>query len=123
MDGVQRRPHKLALRVAVQRDGLTRQERGMVDRELFPKRGKQKKYVRKVRRSKGITVCDIITEHAELETVRIANLLRKTKKTVECKNSRSRRSALPEDIAARLQVLQMSPAIRDRYAEAYPPGA
>ena len=108
LDGVLRRSHEDALRTVVRSDGLTNQERGMVDRVLYPKTGKGKKYVRRIRRHRGRTCCDMISEEAQTETQPLAQLLQ----TYRCDEpqmagGRHRNAALPDDIADRLHVLRM----------------
>ena len=75
LDGVLRRPDETVLQTVVREDGLTNQERGMVDRILYPKTGKGKRYVRKVRRHCGRTHCDMITDDAKTETQALAQVL------------------------------------------------
>ena len=87
----------------------------MVDRVLYPKTGKGKKYVRRIRRHRGRTCCDMISEEAQTETQPLSQLLQ----TYRCDEpqmagGRHRNAALPDDIADRLHVLQMPASMRDR---------
>ena len=63
MEGVQKRAAAEALRDAVDSDGFTRLERGMIDRELYPKLPKKsrarRKYVRRIRKRRESVVCDL----------------------------------------------------------------
>ena len=65
LEGVRKISPTDALQREIGADGLTRQERGMIDRELFPKRRHaraRKKYVRTVRQRSNTVVCDLIHE-------------------------------------------------------------
>ena len=77
--GVRKMSPAEALHREVGADGLTRQERGMIDRELFPKRQSataRKKYVRRVRQRSNTVVCDLIAEDGRTLTLSMAATLR-----------------------------------------------
>ena len=112
---MRKRSDDTALQIAVREDGLTNQERGMIDRTLYPRTGKGRRYVRKVRRQRGRTYCDMITEDAKTETQAMVQVLH----TYRCdepqmKGGRHRRAMLPEDIGDRLQVLRMPASMEER---------
>ena len=120
MDGVQTRSHVAAIHAAVRSDGLTQQERGMIDRQLFPRTGKGKRYVRQVRRQRDQTYCDMITEDANTVTEKLETVLN----TYRCKprmpGGRNRCAKLPEDIADKLQALTMPASLRARLSGRIP---
>ena len=72
LEGVRKISPTEALQREIGADGLTRHERGMVDRELFPKRkhaGARKKYVRAVRQRSNTVMCDLIADDGETLTL------------------------------------------------------
>ena len=109
LEGVPRVSPEKALQCEVGADGLTRQERGMIDRELFPRRkhaGARKKYVRRVRQRSNTVVCDLITEDAKLHTLPMAAILQHHTVGETLKRGRARSHRLPERIAEKLQELK-----------------
>ena len=75
----QKRAAAEALRDAVDSDGFTRLERGMIDRELFPKLPKKsrarRKYVRRIRKRRELVVCDLVADDAKTLTMPLHTLL------------------------------------------------
>ena len=121
LDGVRQRTNESALQLVVRADGLTNQERGMVDRILYPTTGKGKKYVRRVRRQSCTTYIDVITDEAATSTLKLAEALQ----THSCeeqpmKEGRSRTAKLPEDISDRLQILTMPVSMVERMSGRIP---
>ena len=115
LDGVLKRSGETALQIAVREDGLTNQERGMIDRTLYPKTGKGKRFVRRVRRHRGRTQCDLITDDEKTETQAMAHVLQAYHcNEPQMTGGRNRRAELPSDTADRLQVLQMPASMEER---------
>ena len=113
-----------ALRREIGADGLTRQERGMVDRELFPKRKHAKarrKYVRRVRQRSNTVVCDLIAEDGHTLTLPMAVALRHYDVGEQIDRGRARTHRLPARIAETLTELKLTTDIRRTILGAIPP--
>ena len=112
-----------ALKREICADGLTRQERGMVDRELFPKRKHAKarrKYVRRVRQRSNTVVCDLIAEDGHTLTLPMAVTLRHYDVGEQISRGRARTHRLPARIAETLTELQLTTDIRRTILGAIP---
>ena len=104
-----------ALHREVGADGLTRQERGMIDRELFPKRKHAKarrKYVRRIRQRSNTVVCDLIAEDGHTLTLPMAAALRHYNVGEQIGRGRARTHRLPARIAETLTELKLTTDIR-----------
>ena len=133
LDGKHMRTPGQAVLSEVQRDGLTRQERGMIDRSLRPKRkGASRKFVRHVRVAanpgnnktmsrSGEVLCDLITEDKRLITIPMRKVLKMHLVSAERISSRARRYTLPASIAERLQTLKITDNIKRTILGAIPP--
>ena len=113
-----------ALQREIGADGLTRQERGMIDRELFPKRkhaGSRKKYVRQVRQRSNTVMCDLIAEDAKLLTLPMAAVLQHYTVGDNLKRGRARSHRLPARIAEKLHELKLTVDIKRSILGAIPP--
>ena len=113
-----------ALHREVGADGLTRQERGMIDRELFPKRQSataRKKYVRRVRHRSNTVVCDLIAEDGQTLTLPMKVTLRHYDVGEQVSRGRARTHRLPARIAETLTELKLTTDIRRTILGAIPP--
>ena len=102
MEGVRKLSPTEALQQEIGADGLTRQERGMIDRELFPKRRHaraRKKYVRTVRQRSNTVVCDLIADDGNTLTLPMAATLQHHEIGERMPRGRQRTHRLPENVA------------------------
>ena len=122
--GVRKMSPAEALHREVGADGLTRQERGMIDRELFPKRKSataRKKYVRRVRQRSNTVVCDLIAEDGQTLTLPMTATLRHYDVGEQVNRGRARTHRLPARIAETLTELKLTTDIRRTILGAIPP--
>ena len=110
-------PPANALRDAVDSDGFTRLERGMIDRELFPKLPKKsrarRKYVRRIRKRRELVVCDLVADDAKTLTMPLHTLLHTHTVGDPIPAGRARGHRLPEDIAQKLQASALDDGDRE----------
>ena len=125
LEGVQRRSYERAKQCEIMHDGITYQERGMVDRVLYPRRkGASRKFVRNVRvseRREGAVVCDLVSENKRSSVLTMAAVMNTYKHSAERVTGRNRSHALPSKVAERLQTLKMTDSIRRAILGAIPP--
>ena len=124
LDGIRKILPTAALQREICADGLTRQERGMVDRELFPKRRHaraRKKYVRQVRQRSNTVVCDMIADDGNTLTLPVAKTLQHYDVGERLPRGRPRTHRLPANIADSLTELKLTTEIRRSILGAIPP--
>ena len=124
LEGVQTRDAKEVVNTCVHKDELTNFERGMIDRELFPKhkhRGTRRKFIRGVRRRRDKIVCDLIAEDRKLLTIPLEKVLRTNDVGAESITGRARTHVLPETVQERLQELTITADIKAAIIGAIPP--
>ena len=124
MEGVRKLSPTEALQQEIGTDGLTRQERGMIDRELFPKRkhaNARKKYVRTVRQRSNTIVCDLITDDGKTLVLPMTAALQHHELGEHMPRGRQRVHRLPESIADKLTELTLTTDIRRTILGAIPP--
>ena len=124
LDGIRKISPTAALQREIGADGLTRQERGMIDRELFPKRRHaraRKKYVRQVRQRSNTVVCDMIADDGHTLTLPVAKTLQHYDVGEQLPRGRPRTHRLPANIADTLTELKLTTEIRRSILGAIPP--
>ena len=123
LDGIRKISPTDASQREIGADGLTRQERGMIDRELFPKRRHaraRKKYIRKVRQRSNTVVCDLIADDGSKLTLPMATTLQHYDVGEQLPRGRPRTHRLPANIADTLTELKMTKEIRRSIMGAIP---
>ena len=124
LDGIRKISPTAALQREIGADGLTRQERGMIDRELFPKRRHaraRKKYVRQVRLRSNTVFCDMIADDGHTLTLPVAKTLQHYDVGEQLPRGRPRTHRLPANIADTLTELKLTTEIRQSILGAIPP--